>query len=146
MASSGPIIMSRIPETSATLATNAGCKGGLGGILPEVLDEEELDVCLMKEIHRVVQEHGSVDFMGQTYRGECLKDRKFLSQTITLRIDYDHALRLRAYTDEDETYSRTGQFLGFVDALNLNYQDLSLEDVKEVAVDTRNKKAPWSLG
>lgn len=112
---------------------------GLGGVLPEVPDEEELDVCLMKEEHRVVQQHGSVSFSGQTYRGECLKDRKYWGETVTLRIDYDHALRLRVYSDEDETYDRMGKFLGFVEVINLNYQDLSLDELEGLG---KGKKAP----
>lgn len=103
---------------------------GIGGVLPEVLDEEELDVCLMKETHRVVQQYGSISFKGQIYRGECLKDRKYLGQTVTLRIEYEHALRLRVYTDEDETYNSLGNFLGFVEAINLDYQDLSLDELE----------------
>lgn len=112
---------------------------GLGGVLPDVLEEEELSVCLMKEETRIVQEHGSIYFKGQTYRGECLRDRKYLSKTVTLRVDYEHALRLRVYIDEDETYDQMGQFLGFVDALNLNYQDLSLDELEGLG---KGKKDP----
>ncbi|MBD2038225.1 Mu transposase C-terminal domain-containing protein [Leptolyngbya sp. FACHB-321] len=112
---------------------------GLGGVLPAVLDEEELDVCLMKEETRVVQELGSISFKGQIYRGECLKDKKYLSETVTVRVDYEHALRLRVYINEDETYDRMGAFLGFVDALNLEYQDLSLDELEGLG---KGKKDP----
>ncbi|MHC5721611.1 MAG: Mu transposase C-terminal domain-containing protein, partial [Nostoc sp.] len=46
---------------------------GMGGKLPEPLDERELDICLMKEAQRVVQAHGSIQFENLIYRGESLK-------------------------------------------------------------------------
>ncbi len=56
-----------------------------------------------------------------------------------MRVDYEHALRLRVYIDEDETYDRMGQFLGFVDALHLDYQDLSLDELEGLG---KGKKDP----
>jgi putative transposase len=102
---------------------------GFGGTLPEPVDEQELDLCLMKEAHRVVQAHGSVDFENVTYRSDNLKN--YLGQQVTLRYDPEHILSLRAYTYEPD--EKMGKLIdNDVRAINLEYQDLTLDELKQI--------------
>jgi len=73
---------------------------GMGGKLPEPLDERELDICLMKEAQRVVQAHGSIQFENLIYREESLKAYK--GEYVTLRYDPDHILSLYIYSCETD--------------------------------------------
>lgn len=99
---------------------------GMGGKLPEVPDERELDICLMKETQRVVQAHGSVQFETLTYRGESL--RQHGGKYVTLRYEPDHILTLFVYSNE--TDDKLGDFLGYAHAINMDSQDLSLDELK----------------
>ncbi|HLP89826.1 MAG TPA: Mu transposase C-terminal domain-containing protein [Nostocaceae cyanobacterium] len=99
---------------------------GMGGKLPEPLDERELDICLMKEAQRVVQAHGSIQFENLIYRGESLKAYK--GEYVTLRYDPDHILTLYVYSCETEDNSE--DFLGYAHAVNMDTHDLSLEELK----------------
>jgi putative transposase len=100
----------------------------MGGRLPEVPDERELDICLMKETQRVVQAHGSVQFENLTYRGESL--RQHGGKYVTLRYDPDHILTLCVYSNE--TDDKLGDFLGYAHAINMDSQDLSLDELKRL--------------
>ena len=99
---------------------------GMGRKLPEVPDERELDICLMKEAQRVVQAHGSVQFENLTYRGESL--RQHGGKYVTLLYDPDHILTLFVYSQE--TDDKLGDFLGYAHAINMDSQDLSLDELK----------------
>ncbi|HEY9829299.1 MAG TPA: Mu transposase C-terminal domain-containing protein, partial [Stenomitos sp.] len=101
---------------------------GMGGKLPEVPDERELDICLMQETQRVVQAHGSVQFKNLTYRGESL--RQHSGKYVTLRYDPDNILTLCVYSNE--TDDKLGDFLGYAHAINLDSQDLSLDELKRL--------------
>ncbi|GAB4367687.1 MAG: hypothetical protein Kow00121_06200 [Elainellaceae cyanobacterium] len=102
---------------------------GFGGNLPEPVDEQELDLCLMKEAHRVVQAHGSVGFENVTYRSDNLKN--YLGQQVTLRYDPEHILSLRAYTYEPD--EKMGKLIDAdVRAINLEYQDLTLDELRQI--------------
>ncbi|WP_219903984.1 Mu transposase C-terminal domain-containing protein [Stenomitos frigidus] len=102
---------------------------GLGGTLPEPIDEQELDLCLMKAAYRSVQAHGSVNFENVTYRSEELKNH--LGERVTLRYDPDHILSLRAYTYEAD--EKMGELIDDnVKALNLEYQALTLDELKQI--------------
>jgi putative transposase len=102
---------------------------GFGGTLPEPVDEQELDLCLMKEAHRVVQAHGSVEFENVTYRSDNLKN--YIGQQVTLRYDPEHILSLRAYTYEPD--EKMGELIDDdVRAINLEYQDLTWDELKQI--------------
>ena len=101
---------------------------GMGGKLPEPLDERELDICLMKEAQRVVQAHGSIQFENLVYRGESLNAYK--GEYVTLRYDPDHILTLYVYSC-DENHD-LGNFLDYVHAVNMDTQNLSLEELKSL--------------
>ncbi|MBD2452402.1 Mu transposase C-terminal domain-containing protein [Nostoc sp. FACHB-152] len=100
----------------------------MGGKLPEPLDERELDICLMKEAQRVVQAHGSIQFENLVYRGESL--RAYKGEYVTLRYDPDHILTLYVYSCD--TNDDLGDFLGYVHAVNMDTQELSLEELKSL--------------
>ena len=101
---------------------------GMGNKLPEPLNERELDICLMKEEQRVVQAHGSVYFENLTYRCEELRSRQ--GQYVTLGYDPDHILTLYIYSQA--TGDAAGEFIGFAHAINMDTQDLSLEELKQL--------------
>jgi len=102
---------------------------GLGGTLPEPIDEQELDLCLMKAAYRYVQAHGSVNFENVIYRSEELKN--YLGERVTLRYDPDHILSLRAYTYEPD--EKMGELIDDeVKALSLEHQDLTLDELKQI--------------
>jgi putative transposase len=102
---------------------------GLGGTLPDPIDEQELDLCLMKAAHRVVQAYGSVAFENVTYRSDDLKN--YVGQQVTLRYDPEHILSLRAYTYEPD--EKMGELIDDdVRAINLEYQDLTLDELKQI--------------
>ncbi|KYC40718.1 transposase [Scytonema hofmannii PCC 7110] len=99
---------------------------GMGGKLPEPLDERELDICLMKEAQRVVQAHGSIQFENLIYRGEALK--AYRGEYVTLRYDPDHVLTLYVYSCEADDNAE--EFLGYAHAINMDTHDLSIEELK----------------
>ncbi|MBW4578231.1 MAG: transposase family protein [Tildeniella nuda ZEHNDER 1965/U140] len=101
---------------------------GMGNKLPKPLNERELDICLMKEEQRVVQAHGSVYFETLTYRCEELRSRQ--GQYVTLSYDPDHILTLYIYSQA--TGDDVGEFIGFAHAINMDTQDLSLEELKQL--------------
>lgn len=102
---------------------------GMGGKLPGIMDERELDLLLMKEAQRLVQAHGSIYFENLVYRGETL--RAYQGKYVTLRYDPDHILTLYVYSC-DENNDGLGDFLGYAHAINMDTQDLSLEELKSL--------------
>jgi putative transposase len=101
---------------------------GMGNKLPEVIDERNLDICLMKEQQRVVQAHGSVYFENLTYRCEELRSLK--GEYVTLRYDPDHILTLYAY--RQATNDEVEEFIGYAHAINMDMQDLSLDELEQL--------------
>ncbi len=101
---------------------------GMGNRLPEPLNERDLDICLMKEEQRVVQAHGSVYFENLTYRCEELRSLK--GEYVTLAYDPDHILTLYIYSQT--TGDKAGEFIGYAHAINMDTQDLSLDELKQL--------------
>jgi len=101
---------------------------GMGNKLPEPLNERDLDICLMKEEQRVVQAHGSVYFANLTYRCEELRPLK--GEYVTLTYDPDHVLTLYVY--RQSTDDKADEFIGYAHAINLDTQDLSLDEIKQL--------------
>jgi putative transposase len=97
---------------------------GMGGHLPESIDERALDICLMKEMRRVVQAHGSVQFENLIYRSEVL--RSHIGQQVILLVDPDNICCLQAYGYD------SNEFIATLDAINLEYQDLTLDELKRM--------------
>ena len=93
---------------------------------PEVLDERELDICLMKVAHRKVEKYGCVRFEGLIYRADCLVD--YQGEPISLRYDQRNILVLLAYTRPKD--GQPGEFIGVVRARDAKEKQMSLEELK----------------
>lgn len=112
----------------------------LPGGKPRTIDEQKLDICLMKHEHCKVYHGGVVRFLNQRYQGECLKDIK---GWVTLLYDSDRILKLRAYTWTGD--GRLGEFLGYVTMMNteelgldesvVESGDFSLDELKAILAD-----------
>jgi putative transposase len=113
---------------------------GMGNKLPEPQNDRELDICLMKEEQRVVQAHGSVYFENLTYRCEELRSRQ--GQYVTLSYDPDHILTLYIYSQT--TGDQAGEFIGYAHAINMDTQDLSLDELKQLNKVRSNAKREHS--
>lgn len=93
---------------------------------PEVLNERELDICLMKVAHRKVEKYGCVRFEGLIYRADCLVD--YQGEPISLRYDQRNILVLLAYTRPKD--DQPGDFIGVVPARDAKEKQMSLEELK----------------
>lgn len=113
---------------------------GMGSKLPEPLNERDLDILLMKEEQRVVQANGSIEFVNLTYR--CKELRPFMGEYVTLNYDPDHILTLYIYTQATE--GRSGEFIGCAHALNMDTQDLSLDELRQLNKLRSNAKRKHS--
>lgn len=114
---------------------------GMGKKLPEPLNERNLDLCLMTAEQRVVQAHGSVYFENLTYR--CEELRSLQGKYVTLRYDPDHILTLYVYCQEMSD-DEAEEFIGFAHAINMDRQDLSLEELKQLNKLRSNAKREHS--
>ncbi|MBD2129525.1 transposase family protein [Microcoleus sp. ZQ-A2] len=95
-------------------------------IEPEVVNERELDICLMKVAHRKVEKYGCVRFEGLVYRADCLMD--YQGEPISLRYDQRNILVLLAYTRPKD--GQPGEFIGVVPARDAKEKQMSLEELK----------------
>jgi putative transposase len=112
----------------------------LPGGKPRTIDEQELDICLMKQEKCKVYKNGTVFFLNQRYRGECLETYKGY---VALLYDCDRILQMRAYTWTGD--GKLGHFLGFVQMINteelgideaqLASGDFSLDELKAILDD-----------
>jgi len=93
---------------------------------PEVVNERELDICLMKVAHRKVEKYGCVRFEGLVYRADCLMD--YQGEPISLRYDQRNILVLLAYTRPKD--GQPGKFVGVVPARDALELQMSLEELK----------------
>lgn len=93
---------------------------------PEVVNERDLDICLMKVAHRKVEKYGCVRFEGLIYRGDCLID--YQGEPISLRYDQRNILVLLAYTRPKD--GQPGEFIGVVPARDAKEKQMSLEELK----------------
>ena len=108
---------------------------GRGSKLPEPLDERELDLCLMKEAHVTVQAHGTVRFINFYYR--CEELRSWEGKFVTLHYDPDHVLTMLVYSLDEE-------FVGHAHAINMDMQDLSLDELKQLNKEKNKAKGSHS--
>ncbi len=96
----------------------------------EVIDERELDMCLLKNRPCNVMKEGTVVFNYLKYKGKCLQGWE--SKPIILRYDPNNVIRLIAYTREKN--GQPSNYLGIVQARD-ETKPLSLWELKR-----RNKK------
>lgn len=91
---------------------------------PTLLNERELDICLMKATERVVYDNGYLNFAGLRYKGENLGG--FSGQRILLRFDPRDITIVLVYSRQDNLE----KFLARAYAVGLEADRLSLEEVK----------------
>lgn len=101
---------------------------GMGNKLPEPLDEQDLYIAFMNGDDRVVQAHGSIYFHNLTYR--CDELRSHRGKKVLVRYDPDHILTL--YTFTKSTADGPEEFIGHAHAINMDTQDMSLDELKQL--------------
>lgn len=93
---------------------------------PEVLNERDLDLCLMKVTHRKVEKYGCVRFEGLVYQGNCLVD--YEGDEVSVRYDQRNIIALLAYTLPK--HDRPGELIGAVRARDAKEDQISLEELR----------------
>lgn len=91
---------------------------------PTLLQERELDICLMKATERVVYDNGYLNFACLRYKGENLG--AFAGQSILLRYDPRDITMVLVYSRQNNLE----KFLARAYAVGLEAERLSLEEVK----------------
>jgi len=91
---------------------------------PTLLNERELDICLMKATERVVYDNGYLSFAGLRYKGENLGG--YAGQRVLLRFDPRDITMVLVYSRQDNLE----KFLARAYAVGLEAERLSLEEIK----------------
>lgn len=91
---------------------------------PALLQERELDICLMKATERVVYDNGYLNFANLRYKGENLGS--FAGQRVLLRFDPRDVTMVLVYSRQDSLE----KFLARAYAVGLEAERLSLEEIK----------------
>lgn len=94
---------------------------------PKLVEERELDICLMKTIPRTVQAYGSVQFECLIYTAAWL--HSFSRQQVILRYNPSNIITLLVYSVERN--NQPSVFLGTVKARDLEEERLSLKEWRE---------------
>jgi putative transposase len=102
---------------------------------PELIDERELDICLMKIAYRNVEKYGSVNFLGWIYQGDCLLD--YERKQVSLRYDKRNITTVIAYTRPIN--GEPGEFLGFIQARDFKRERMSLAELNYIKKKLRNE-------
>ncbi len=105
--------------------------------VPEVINERELDICLMKASRRRVQRGGYLQFENLMYRGEYLAG--YAGETVSLRFDPNDITTILVY----QQIGSREEFLCRATAQGLETEQLSYEDAK--ASSRRLRKAGRTL-
>lgn len=102
---------------------------------PELIDERELDICLMKIAIRNVEKYGSVNFLGQVYQGDCLLD--YEGKQVSLRYDKRNITTVLAYTRPVK--GEPGEFIGVIQARDCQRERMSLAELNYIKKKLRNE-------
>jgi putative transposase len=92
--------------------------------VPDVIDERQLDICLMKAARRRVQRGGHLQFENLIYRGEYLAG--YAGETVSLRFDPKDITTVLVYRQENNQEV----FLARAYAQGLETEQLSYEEAK----------------
>ncbi|WP_062291529.1 Mu transposase C-terminal domain-containing protein [Nostoc piscinale] len=95
---------------------------------PELIDERELDICLMKTAIRNVEKYGSVKFLGWVYQGDCLL--KYEGKQVSLRYDKRNITTVLAYTRPIN--GEPGEYLGIMQARDCERERMSLAELNYI--------------
>lgn len=102
---------------------------------PELIDERELDICLMKVAYRNVEKYGSVNFLGWIYQGDCLL--KYEGKQVSLRYDKRNITTALAYTRPSN--GEPGKFIGIVQARDCERERMSLAELNYIKKKLRDE-------
>ena len=102
---------------------------------PDLIDERELDICLMKVAIRNVEKYGSVNFVGWVYQGDCLLD--YERKQVSVRYDRRNITTVSVYTRPINGEPR--EFLGFIQASNFKREEMSLAELNSIKKKLRNE-------
>ncbi|MBH8578330.1 transposase [Nostocaceae cyanobacterium CENA369] len=102
---------------------------------PELLDERELDICLMKIAIRNIEKYGSVNFLGWVYQGDCLLD--YAGKQVSLRYDKRNITTVLAYTRP--VNGEPGEFIGVIQARDCERERMSLAELNYIKKKLRNQ-------
>ncbi|MDF5722469.1 MAG: DDE-type integrase/transposase/recombinase [Rhizonema sp. PD37] len=92
---------------------------------PELIDERELDICLLKVAYRNVEKYGSVNFLGWVYQGDGLLN--YQGKQVSLRYDKRNITTVLAYTRPIN--GEPGEFLGTIQARDCERERMSLAEL-----------------
>jgi len=102
---------------------------------PEIIDERELDICLMKVAIRNVEKYGSVNFLGWVYQGDCLLN--YEGKQVSLRYDKRNITTVLAYTRPIN--GEPGEFIGILDSRDCARQRMSLGELNYIKKKLRDE-------
>lgn len=102
---------------------------------PELIDERELDICLMKIAIRNVEKHGSVNFLGWVYQGDCLLN--YEGKQVSLRYDKRNITTVLAYTRPIN--GEPGNFIGVIQARDCKRARMSLAELNYIKKKLRDE-------
>lgn len=94
---------------------------------PDLYDERDLDICLMKQTRRTIQKYGTIQFENITYKSEHLKGRA--GEIVAVRFDRDDITTLLVY---ERLSDGTEQFLDYAHAQGLEAESLSYRELKAI--------------
>jgi putative transposase len=109
----------------------------LDGLLREadIVDEKELDICLLKLAHRRVQKYGTIQFENLIYQGDCLID--YIGEEISLRYDPRNIITLLAYTAAK--HLQPSELIGVIKARNFSDEQMTLDELKWIVQKLRRQ-------
>ncbi|MBD2520535.1 transposase [Nostoc sp. FACHB-973] len=102
---------------------------------PELIDERELDICLMKVAIRNVEKHGSVNFLGSVYQGDCLLG--YEGKQVSLKYDKRNITTVLAYTRPIN--GDPGEFIGVIQARDCERERMSLSELNYIKKKLRDE-------
>ncbi|BAZ48694.1 transposase-like Mu [Nostoc sp. NIES-4103] len=102
---------------------------------PELIDERELDICLMKVAIRNVEKYGSVNFLRLVYKGDCLLD--YEGKQVSLRYDKRNITTILAYTRPMN--GEPGEFIGVIQARDCERERMSLGELSYIKKKLRDE-------
>ena len=105
---------------------------------PEVLNERELDICLMKSVPRKVEKYGCVRFKKLRYQGDCLASKAFEGKPVSLRYDQRNIATLLVYSYS--TTSQVQEFVGTVQAVGLERERFALSEWEALKQKMRDQE------
>ncbi|BAY09964.1 transposase-like Mu [Calothrix sp. NIES-2098] len=102
---------------------------------PEIINERELDICLMKVAIRNVEKYGSVNFQGWVYQGDCLLN--YEGKQVSLRYDKRNITSILAYSRPIN--GEPGEYLGVIQARDCERERMSLGELNYIKKKLRDE-------